>query len=176
MKIEWNKVTWYSKLMAVILFTATFYLGFNLGKESEKVKFQNEVLPMEDIVLEPIDGKYCFTYSHSATEMEPYKVVENISLEINGDKVSGTKDGTQAGPDMTNGYEGSIEGSIVEGAVEAVFSYEIEGSQGRELEMYEFNGDSLTKLRYPLKEGNGMLIPDKEGEYKSIYYYKVNCK
>jgi hypothetical protein len=34
MKIEWNKVTWYSKLLAVILFVLTFYIGFGLGKES----------------------------------------------------------------------------------------------------------------------------------------------
>ncbi|MBP9839912.1 MAG: hypothetical protein KBC44_02945, partial [Candidatus Pacebacteria bacterium] len=113
MNIEWNKVTWYSKLVAVILFTATFYLGFNLGKESEKVRVQNEVLPMEEIVVESKDGKYCFAYNHPATDVEPYKTSENISLEILGDKVSGSKSGTQEGPDMTNGYQGSIEGSII---------------------------------------------------------------
>jgi hypothetical protein len=30
--IQWNKVTWYSKLVAVILFVAVFFLGFHLGK------------------------------------------------------------------------------------------------------------------------------------------------
>lgn len=38
MKIEWNKVTWYSKLAAVILALAIFTLGFYFGKEFEKVK------------------------------------------------------------------------------------------------------------------------------------------
>jgi len=33
MKIEWNKVTWYSKLIAIILFVWVFFLGFHLGKE-----------------------------------------------------------------------------------------------------------------------------------------------
>jgi membrane-bound inhibitor of C-type lysozyme len=28
---EWNKVTWYSKIAAVVLFVATFYLGFYIG-------------------------------------------------------------------------------------------------------------------------------------------------
>jgi len=37
MNIEWNKVTWYSKLLAVVLFVLTFYIGFNLGKESAEV-------------------------------------------------------------------------------------------------------------------------------------------
>ena len=31
MTIEWNKVTWYSKLLAVVVFIATFFLGFWLG-------------------------------------------------------------------------------------------------------------------------------------------------
>jgi hypothetical protein len=176
MKIEWNKVTWYSKLIAVILFTATFYLGFNLGKESEKVRVQNEVLPTEEIVVESKDGKYCFAYNHPATNTEPYKTSENISLEILGDKVSGSKSGTQEGPDMTNGYQGSIEGSIIGDSIEVVFSYVVEGSAGKELEMYELKGDSLKKLRYQLKEGKDMLIPDKDKELEPIDYDKVNCK
>ena len=32
MKIQWNKVTWYSKLLAIIIFVATFFVGFILGK------------------------------------------------------------------------------------------------------------------------------------------------
>lgn len=176
MKIEWNKVTWYSKLVAVILFTATFYLGFNLGKESEKIRIQNEVLPTEEIVAESKDGKYCFYYSHIATDSEPYHTAENVYLEILGDKVSGSKYGNQEGPDMTNGYEGSIEGSIIGDTIEVVFSYVVEGSAGKEFEIYELKGDSLVKLRYPLREGKGMLIPDKAGELKSINYIKVNCR
>lgn len=31
MKIEWNRVTWYSKLLAVVVFLATFVVAFNLG-------------------------------------------------------------------------------------------------------------------------------------------------
>jgi hypothetical protein len=31
MTIEWNKVTWYSKLAAVILFVGVFWRGFWLG-------------------------------------------------------------------------------------------------------------------------------------------------
>ena len=29
--IEWNRVTWYSKLAAVVVFLATFLIAFNLG-------------------------------------------------------------------------------------------------------------------------------------------------
>jgi hypothetical protein len=31
MTIEWNKVTWYSKIASVVLFVGTFFLGFLLG-------------------------------------------------------------------------------------------------------------------------------------------------
>jgi hypothetical protein len=34
MKIEWNKVTWYSKIAAVMLFILVFYIGFDLGQYS----------------------------------------------------------------------------------------------------------------------------------------------
>ena len=37
MKIEWNKVTWYSSLFAVILYLAVFYIGFYFGTEYAKV-------------------------------------------------------------------------------------------------------------------------------------------
>ena len=38
MKIEWNKVTWYSKLVAVIIIVGVFALGFWLGtQKAEKV-------------------------------------------------------------------------------------------------------------------------------------------
>lgn len=33
MKIEWNRVTWYSKLIAVIVFVGTFFVGFWLGMQ-----------------------------------------------------------------------------------------------------------------------------------------------
>ena len=35
-KIEWNKVTWYSKLAAVIIFGLTFLIAFNLGRDWER--------------------------------------------------------------------------------------------------------------------------------------------
>ncbi len=41
MSIEWNSVTWYSTLAAVILFVGTFFLGFWLGTvKTEKVYVQ----------------------------------------------------------------------------------------------------------------------------------------
>ena len=37
MNIEWNKVTWYSKLLAVVLFVSVFWLGFWFGVQTSEV-------------------------------------------------------------------------------------------------------------------------------------------
>ena len=37
MAIKWNKVTWYSKLLAIILAVVIFYVGFNLGQEKKSI-------------------------------------------------------------------------------------------------------------------------------------------
>ena len=40
MTIEWNKVTWYSKLIAVAVFLATFVIAFDLGILWEQVRIE----------------------------------------------------------------------------------------------------------------------------------------
>jgi membrane-bound inhibitor of C-type lysozyme len=42
-KIEWNKVTWYSKLIAVLVFLATFYIAFNIGREYQALRDENVI-------------------------------------------------------------------------------------------------------------------------------------
>jgi hypothetical protein len=37
MKIEWNKVTWYSKLLALALFVALPFIGFYYGVQYGKI-------------------------------------------------------------------------------------------------------------------------------------------
>lgn len=43
MNIQWNKVTWYSKLLAIVLFVLTFYIGFNLGEQKREINTNNEI-------------------------------------------------------------------------------------------------------------------------------------
>jgi hypothetical protein len=45
MKIEWNRVTWYSKLLAVIVFLATFGIAFDLGVYWEQIHVETAILP-----------------------------------------------------------------------------------------------------------------------------------
>ncbi len=121
------------------------------------------------------DGKYCFSHSKTATDTEPYNIKEEIILNINGEKVLGTKSGTQNGPDMTNGYTGTLEGIKKINNFELLYSYTVEGSQNKELEIYEFSNSSLFKNRYVLVEKDGILMPDKTSEAKMIEYKEIAC-
>ena len=44
MNIQWNAVTWYSKLLAVAVFLAAFFLAFNLGILSEQTYVETALL------------------------------------------------------------------------------------------------------------------------------------
>jgi hypothetical protein len=47
MKIKWKKVTWYSSLLAIILFVLTFYVGFNLGNQNKEIANNNKSEPIQ---------------------------------------------------------------------------------------------------------------------------------
>jgi hypothetical protein len=49
MAIQWNKVTWYSKILAIILFVSTFYVGFYLGQKKIDLGTNTEV-PKKQVV------------------------------------------------------------------------------------------------------------------------------
>lgn len=122
-----------------------------------------------------IDGRQCYTYSHEATKTEPYKVSEFIDITIKGESVIGTKNGTQSGPDLTNGYTGSIIGTLNKDIITAILSYTVEGSKGKEKEIYRANKTGIEKLRYQLIEEKGVLVPDMSKEFNLINYYRVEC-
>src|SRR3989344_203666 len=115
----------------------------------------------------PSTGEYCFTRTQKATKDAPYNVEEHIVLNFDDSRVTGTKRGTQNGPNMNNGYEGTLEGSIIENEMELTYAYTIEGSQNRELEVYTFTNEDLVKKRWALKDkiinGKSILVPDYIG-------------
>ena len=121
------------------------------------------------------DGRQCYTYNHNATKTEPYTVNEFLDITIKGNSITGNKKGTQKGPDMTNGYTGSITGTINKNIITDIFSYVVEGSANKEQEVYRTNKTGIEKLRYPLIEGKGMLIPDTTKEYTIMQYARVGC-
>lgn len=117
----------------------------------------------------------CYEYHQSATANEPYKVDEYIEIYINDEVVSGTKHGTQDGPDMTNGYFGTLNGTIINDILLLSFNYEVEGSKNTETEEYTMTESALIKHRYVLIEENGGLVPNHDIFIKDIVYTKVLC-
>ena len=136
-----------------------------------------------DIVTLPVtqpkivlkDGRQCYTYNHEGTATEPYTVNEFIDITIKGSTVTGTKTGTQKGPDMTNGYSGTIVGTLDKETITDVFSYVVEGSPNKEKEIYKAGLTGIEKLRFPLIPSGKMLIPDLTKEYTTMLYARVGC-
>jgi hypothetical protein len=130
-------------------------------------------------VVAPVAETLCFGRIQEATPTAPYHVEEHILLMIDGTSVTGTKRGTQAGPDMTNGFEGTLSGSKLDTALELVYSYTIEGSTGKELELYTLGANELVKKRWALEEelhdGSHILVPDHIGAPTLITYTKEVC-
>jgi hypothetical protein len=76
---------------------------------------------------------------------------------------------------MTNGYTGSISGTLEKNVITDVFSYTIEGSKNKEKEIFRTNKTGIEKLRYPLKEEKGILVPDTTKDFKTMIYSRVGC-
>lgn len=117
----------------------------------------------------------CYHYKQVATKDAPYAVDEYITLETNGNKITGLKKGTQVGPDMSNGYQGSLNGTIDGNNLDVIFDYEIEGSKNKEQELYIKTNAGLEKKRYPLMDKGNMLVPDTTKEYKALEYKLTPC-
>jgi len=130
----------------------------------------------EEILVKNPYGKFCFSRNQIATEEAPYSVEEYIELNFNENMVSGFKKGMQAGPDMTNGYQGTLKGERVNDLVGVIFSYTIEGSAQKEKEEYLLKGGNLVKQRYSLVEDDDLLVPDKDSEMTEIGYIKDLCE
>ena len=119
--------------------------------------------------------RQCYTYTQNSTTEAPYDVKENIDVKIDGSTVSGTKSGNQSGPDMTNGYVGTLKGSINNDVITVIYDYVIEGSKGKEQEEYKIINNSLIKQRYPLVMKDNVLTPDKTGTLKQMEYKPMVC-
>ena len=139
----------------------------------EVINTSEEVVETENIIT---NGKFCFSRTQIATEEAPYSAEEYIELNINENMVSGTKNGNQVGPGVSNGYEGTLSGEIVNEVIGVIFSYVIEGSAQKEKEEYILRGGDLIKQRYPLVEENDILVPDKDGEMSEIVYESAVCE
>ena len=154
---------------AVLCMSAT-----NKPKDIEK----EQVAPVV-ISSIPTSGQYCFVRIQQATETAPYSSEEHVVLSFNGAQVIGTKKGTQVGPDMSNGFEGKLSGTTIDNEMELTYSYTVEGSKGKELEVYTFSDKNLIKKRWVLEDkkinGENILVPDYVGEPTLYTYTPETC-
>ncbi len=128
-------------------------------------------VPIQDdgqAVVVLADGRQCYTYSHDATADAPYTVHEFIDITIAGTKIIGTN--------MTNGYSGTITGTLENNSITDIFSYTVEGSQNKEKEVYRAGLVGIEKKRYPLIEVNGMLVPDTTKDFQILSYARIVCE
>ena len=157
-----------------------FYIALLIGIFSVVAVLISKQTPTvtetEPVLFSATDGTYCYARAQEATPTEPYSVEEQISVTLVGSSVTGEKSGTQAGPDMTNGYQGTLAGIIHENTLELVYAYTIEGSSNKELEVYEIAENTLTKHRFPLVEVDGVLVPERTTEPVLIGYTQIACQ
>ena len=65
--IEWNRVTWYSKLVAVVVFLATFFIAFNLGILWEQARIATAFLATPTPIKSHAPSTGTLTVGASAT-------------------------------------------------------------------------------------------------------------
>lgn len=162
----------------IIIFVILLIIVLGIAFFTQNKSKDNYPTPSgEDVVLSQ-GVKQCYIYSQVATAEDPYTVNETVEIVVNGENVSGTKLGTQTGPDMTNGYVGTLSGTIKGNIIDVVYAYIIEGAENKEQEIYQVKKDltGIEKLRYPLKESGGMLVPDTKQDYKILSYNQVDCE
>lgn len=122
------------------------------------------------------EGDYCYSRNQVATPDAPYKVEEHVVLHIDKETVTGTKSGTQAGPDMTNGFTGTLTGNIKDNEIQLIYDYRVEGSANKEQEHYTFSENTLIKHQYQLIQGKDILVPNINTFVRDIIYIKEVCK
>jgi hypothetical protein len=132
-------------------------------------------VPVTQIDTPVNDVPYCYAYHQEATTSAPYKVDEFIRIVEKDGKITGIKKGSQSGPDMTNGYTGTLTGTVDGRNMQIDFAYIIEGSRNTERELYTRTDISLIKHRYRLVEGKGILVPDLKYFVHDIVYTSTPC-
>jgi hypothetical protein len=145
------------------------------GTKIDSINKLEEIKIGEEKPSQIINGRRCFSRDQIATKDAPYKVHEDIILDIKDGLIIGTKKGTQAGPDMTNGYWGDLSGSLKNNLLELVYSYTVDASKGKELEIYEYKDNILNRMFWPVTEKNHILTPNRIGEPKIIPYIENKC-
>lgn len=157
-------------VVLIILGGAAIFVGWHLRQthSSQTTSSNSNILFAES-------RPYCFSYTHAATNDEPYTTTEQLNLTRIRDRISGSVSGTQRGPDMTNGYTGTLDGTLTNTGFTATTIFTIEGATQTEQQIFELTDTTLTKLRYQLIEKKNILVPDTTTIPQRIQYQSIPC-
>lgn len=161
-----------------VLVVVLFLLGYFIVREKQVTLVVVDPithLPPVQQVVKLVDGRQCYIYNHDATPTDPYTTTDFMDITITGNKVTGVRHGTQIGPDMTNGYAGTMEGTLENDKIIDVFSYTVEGSKNKEREIFQAENTGLDKLRYQLIDSKDILIPDTTKSFTILKYSRAPC-
>ena len=138
--------------------------------------------PVEGATEESLEGKHCFL---EIKINEPY-ITDNgdtiqfidstiLNLEIVGDKVTGVFDWRPAERD---GAYGNLDGTIKDDIIRAMYSYTIEGYDGKEERIFKIMDDKIGMFFGELEEGEDMMlrIKDFDNPEYTEFLTRVNCK
>ena len=158
-------------VVAILAFLFVIYLTKTPNKEIVEA-------PKNPPVVEVIESPYekCYSRTTIATTEKPFAVEEYIKLKFDKQKVEGYKFGFQSGPGYSNGYNGTLIGTITNADILVDFAYTVEGSKNTEEEVYIKKDESIEKIQYQLLEKGNKLVPDRNKEVNRLLYPPIDCK
>lgn len=164
-------------IVLIVLGLAAIFVGWQLRQTQQRDTQGTDTSTTGSVsgVLFSESRPYCFVYTHAATTNEPYTTSEELSLTRIRDRISGSVSGTQRGPDMTNGYTGTLDGTLTNTGFTATTMFTIEGATQTEQQIFELTDTTLTKLRYQLIEKKNILVPDTTTIPQRIQYQSIPC-
>lgn len=166
-----KKILTVVSIIAILAFLFIIYLTKTPNKEIVEA-------PKNPPVVEVTEGPYekCYSRATIATTEKPFAVEEYVKLKFDKQKVEGYKFGFQSGPGYSNGYSGTLIGTITDTDILVDFAYTVEGSKNTEEEVYLKKEGSLEKIQYQLLEKGKKLVPDRNKEVNRLLYPAIDCK
>lgn len=183
MKIIWNEVTWYSKLLALILGVLVFILGFSLGVENQKIKDDLTVVNFEDNISneDNTENKILMCYFYKQKNNSVFYDRAWLKMDILGDEVSGEYYNLPAEKDSKigdfEGVAGPLNQASMSRMAEVVWNVSAEGMNNKEELLVEFGDGSAVALfgEMVLKGDDFYGYKDKTKVMPSFSMSQIDC-
>ncbi len=115
-----------------------------------------------------VNMKYCFFHTDGTQAQD----TTNVSLLINGNKVSGEMNWL---PKEKDSRKGTLTGTLTGNDIKALWSFGQEGSTDTMSVEFELRGNALAQKPYKYDEKTGVQQTDGTAKYTVVYNMK-NCR